>query len=185
MRRTTLEPEPDLAAEYESFDALVTEEPRLRRSGQPTARHSAMREAFHTNYGPARDQLLRVLRRMADEPINFPERLSMDPPPVNSLWVNRELPSLQVQVTRTTRDNFTVRPIGEHRTDLPRVVQIPREVFYTWFRLSGSHLMAPVEEDAEFRDAVKKISLKRGPSPEPARSAWDRLLADDDEDETL
>jgi hypothetical protein len=173
-----------LIDEFDSFDSLIDEEPQRRQPGRPVARHSAMREAFHANYGPTRDQLLRILRRMADEPINFPERLSTDPPPVNSLWVNRELPSLQVQVTRTIADVFSVRPIGEHRVDLPRVVQIPREVFYTWFRLAGSHLAEPPAETV-FREAVQKISLKHGPAPEPGRSAWDRLLADDDEDETL
>jgi hypothetical protein len=145
----------------------------------------AMQQAFRANYGMSpRDQLITALNLMADYPVA--EETPAEPPPLNSVWYHERLTTLQFQVTRVDGDMYTVRPIGTYRTDLPRTVQIPHKVFYTWLRYSTTHVAIEIPEDNPLvQRALKRVKQTAGPKPPSARSALSRLIDDSDDFEDL
>jgi len=157
----------------------------------PVTRQNAMTEAFRLNYGFVaafeEDRLQGVLRRLGM--VTNEGREAQGHPPINSVWLHRDLPGLQVQVAEwaTATGAYLLRPLGQYRPALPRTITMDRRCFFSWF----VPRFVPLDEDTStaeareaFREPPKKAKPKPRPKPppKPAPTVWERLMTDDDED---
>lgn len=160
--------------------------------GTSVPRAQAMMHNFRRNYGGADPTAnlrlaLEDMTRLAPTP-EVVSQFPTDEPLLNTMWQHINLPAFQLQVTRTTHDVYTLRPIGMFRGDLPRVVQVTREMFWAWFMPVGGFRESHQRAEERFRsphDQMQKLvkGTLNEPNPKPRakpRSAWQRLLDDED-----
>jgi hypothetical protein len=165
-------------------------QPRPRPT--PT-RSTAMAENFARIYGAVSSygehQFQEVLRRLGTVTVEGNRNYAL--PGINTVWQHREMPTLQVQVTRVTEGSFTLRPIGVYRPMLPRLVALPRACFYSWFvPLEDIHIEGaliafgqvgpPVMVEPKARKPAKRKPRVK-PEPKQAPTIWERILSDEDD----